>query len=156
MGLEDTEGDGHEWTVSKDWETATGLTHNLFQIMTPTEHEALQIWFGNEPMFFLILEALSELEHGNDAREKRKAKHKARDYMIQDGKLWQIGDGKLARARLKRECVTEVEMVELAKDLHKKGGHFHCDNMKLALMDAYVGIRMDRCIVKGIRDCGQC
>ena len=107
-------------------------------------------------MFLSILEALSELEHGNDAHEKRKAKHKARDYMIQDGKLWQIGDGKLARARLKHECITEVEMVELAKELHKKGGHFHCDNMKLALMDAYVGTRMDRCIVKGIRDCGQC
>ena len=90
-------------------------------------------------MFFLILEALSELEHGNDAHEKRKAKHKARDYMIQDGKLWQIGDGKLAGAHSKRECVTKVEMVELVKELHKKGGHFHHDNVKLALMDAYVG-----------------
>lgn len=155
-GLRDTKGDGHEWTVSEDWETTTGLTHDLFQVTTPTGYEALQIRFRNEPMFLSILEALLELEHGNNAREKRKAKHRARDYMIEDGKLWQIGDGKLARARSKRECVTEAEMVELAKELHKKGGHFHRDNVKLALMDAYVGTRVDRCIIKGIRDCGQC
>ena len=107
-------------------------------------------------MFLSILEALLELEHGNDAHEKRKAKHRAGDYMIEDGKLWQIEDGKLARARSKHECVTEAEMVELAKELHKKGGHFHRDNVKLALMDAYVGTHVDRCIIKGIRDCGQC
>ena len=76
--------------------------------------------------------------------------------MIEDRKLWQIGDGKLARAHSKRECVTKAEMVELVKELHKKGGHFHCDNVKLALMDAYVGTHMDRCIIKVIRDCGQC
>ena len=119
--------------------------------MTPTEHEAVQIWFGNELMFLWILEALSELEHGNDAHEKRKAKHRARDYMNQDGKLWQIGDGKLVRAHTKGKCITKVEMVELVKELHKKRGHFHYDNMKLALMDAYVGTQMDRCIVKGDR-----
>ena len=156
MGVEDTKGDGHEWTVNENWEATTGLTHDLFQITTLDEHEALQARFKDEPMFSAILEALQELEHGSDVREKRKARHRAREYMIEGGKLWRIGDGRLPRARVRHKCVTEPEMVELARNIHAKGGHFHRDNVKLALMDTYVGTRVDQCIIRGIRDCGQC
>ena len=139
VGVEDPKGDGHEWMVNENWEATTGLMHDLFQITTLDEHEGLQARFKNEPMISAILEALQELKHGSDVHEKRKARHRAREYMIEGGKLWRIGDGRLPRVCERHKCVTEPEMVELARNLHAKGGHFHRDNMKLALMDTNAG-----------------
>ena len=83
VGVEDTKGDGHKWLVNENWEATTGLTHDLFQITTLDKHKALQVRFKNEPMFSTILEALQELEHGSDVHEKRKVRHRAREYMIE-------------------------------------------------------------------------
>jgi hypothetical protein len=39
------------------------------------------------------------------ARERRRAKHRASEYLIEDSKLWRVGHGKLARARAREEAV---------------------------------------------------
>jgi hypothetical protein len=55
--------------------------------------------------------------------------------MIDEGKLWFVGGGTQTRAVARRECVTKEEAVELARIEHKKGGHFHRDLIKIALLD---------------------
>jgi len=149
-------GDGHNWTVDEDWYTNSGLSHDIYQITTTAEHEQLRTRFAAKPMFTSILDALLELDHGKSPREQRKAKHRAKDFMIKGGKLWRIADGRTSRARAHLECVTQAEMIELARAQHEMGGHFMRDMVKLELMDKYHGSRVDQAIVKGINSCGRC
>jgi hypothetical protein len=150
-------GDGHEWTVGEDWHTDVGLTHDLFHITTlPPEHAKLRERFAAEPMFMSILDALLELDHDKNSRDRSRARHRAREYMIDDGKLWRIADGRTSRARARLECVTQVEMAELAQIQHETGGHYMRDMVKIALLDKYSGSRVDQAIVKGINNCGRC
>jgi hypothetical protein len=110
--------DGHEWTVSEDWEARTGIQNDIFQIESLPIYEALRNRFANEKMFLNIIEALAELEHGKSIREKKKARHRAEGYMIQEGKLWKIGDTKSTRAKPQVECITQSEAVTLAWEVH--------------------------------------
>jgi hypothetical protein len=42
-GLPNEEGDGSQWSVSEDWETLAGLTHDVFQITSPTDPEVAEL-----------------------------------------------------------------------------------------------------------------
>ena len=55
----------------------------------------------------------------------------------------------------RRECITREEAVELAKAEHEKGGHFHRDLMKMALLDKVHTPHLDQAIVKAISDCAR-
>ena len=149
-------GDGHEWTVGEDWYSDTGLSNDMFQITTTAEHDKLRTRFAAEPMFLSILDALLELDHGKSSRDQRRARHRAKDFMIEGGKLWRVADGRTSRARARLECVTQTEMTELARVQHETGGHFMRDMVKLELTDKYCGSRVDQAIVKGISNCGRC
>src|SRR6202790_2204635 len=76
--------------------------------------------------------------------------------MIQDGKLWKIGDTKSTRAKPRVECVPQSEAVTLAWEVHRNEGHFHRDNVKIALMDRIASPHLDQSITKAIMDCGKC
>jgi hypothetical protein len=149
-------GDGHEWTVGEDWHTNAGLSNDMFQVIPTTEHDKLRVRFAAEPLFMFILDALLELDHGKSPRDQRRARHRAKDFMIEGGKLWRVADGRTSRARARLECVTQAEMTELARVEHETGGHFTRDLVKLKLMDKYCGSRVDQAIVKGIISCGRC
>ena len=76
--------------------------------------------------------------------------------MVDEGKLWFVGGGTSTRAVARRECVTKEEAVELARIEHEKGGHFHCDLIKIALLDRTHSPGLDQSIVKAILDCARC
>ena len=76
--------------------------------------------------------------------------------MIQDGKLWKIGNTKSTRAKPRVECVPQSEAVALAWEVHRNEGHFHRDNIKIALMDRIASPHLDQSITKAIMDCGKC
>ena len=76
--------------------------------------------------------------------------------MIEDGKLWFVGGGTRARAVARRECVTKEEAMELARIEHEKGGHFHRDLIKIALLNKIHTPYLDQSIVKAISDCARC
>jgi hypothetical protein len=97
-GVPKQPGNGHKWTVSEDWHTDTGLAHDLFQITTAVEHGKLRARFATEPMFTSILDALLELDQGKNPRDRRRAQHGAKDFMIENGKLWRVADGQTSRA----------------------------------------------------------
>ena len=152
------QGDGHEWTVSEDWEARTGLANDIF--ITHTSHpgptyDTLRTRFANEKVFIEVIDSILELDHGKSLRVRKRAKHKAKGYMIEDGKLWKIGDGS-ERARARLECVTKEETVKLAWEEHRNNGHFHRDNIKAKLLDKITSPNMDQSITKAILDCGKC
>jgi RNase H-like domain found in reverse transcriptase/Reverse transcriptase (RNA-dependent DNA polymerase) len=156
VNLPTEKNDGHEWTVSEDWEARTGIQNDIFQIESLPTYDALRNRFANEKIFLNVIEALAELEHGKSIRERKKAKHQAEGYMIQDGKLWKIGNTKSTRAKPRVECIPQSEAVTLAWEIHRNEGHFHRDNVKIALMDKIASPHLDQSITKAIMDCGKC
>ena len=151
-------GDGHEWTVSEDWEARTGLTNDIFIIQTSqleSTYAALRTRFAEEKVFIEIVDSLLELDHGSSLKVRKRAKHKAKGYMIEGGRLWRVGDGSV-RARARLECVTQEETVALAWEEHRNNGHFHRDNIKANLINRITSPKMDQSITKAILNCGKC
>jgi hypothetical protein len=150
-------GDGHEWTVSEDWEARTRLANDILYVnpTQPSTYNALRDRFANESVFLEIIDSILELDQGKSLRVRKRAKHKAKGYMIKDEKLWRIGDDS-DRARARLECVTKEETVKLAWEEHRNNGHFHRDNIKAILLDRITSPNMDQSITKAIMDCGKC
>ena len=149
-------GDGSEWDICPDPDALTGVVQDLFQVEIPAEHHDLYTCFTDEPMFTHIIDALLELNHGTNLRERKRAQHNAVNYYLDEGKLWYVGGGNKIRARPRRECVPKTEAVELAREEHRNGGHWHRDSVKLALMDKIHSPALDSSIVKAILDCARC
>ena len=84
------QGDGHEWTVSEDWEARTGLANDILNIHTTKPesiYEALQTQFANKKVFIKVIDSMLGLDHGKSLRVRKRTKHKAKGYMIEEGKL---------------------------------------------------------------------
>jgi hypothetical protein len=152
------QGDGHEWTVSEDWEACTKLANDILVIHTTqpeSTYNTLRTCFAEEKVFIEVIDSILELDHGKSLRAQKRAKHKAEGYMIEDGRLWRIGDGS-ERAKARLECVTKEETVRLAWEEHRNNGHFHRDNIKAKLLNKITSPNMDQSITKAILDCGKC
>ena len=152
------EGDGHEWTVSEDWEARTRLANDIFVLqpsLLESTYAALRTRFKEEKVFIEVIDSLLELDHGSSLKVRKRAKHKAKGFMVEDGRLWRIGDGS-ARARARLECVTQEETVALAWEEHRNNGHFHRDNIKVSLLNRITSPKMDQSITKAILNCGKC
>ena len=94
-GTENEERDGSEWTVSEDWETNIGLTHDIFQLtetnqIIPPEVAKLRERFKDEPIFAEVIDAILELDQGTNLRQRKRARHRASEYMIEEGRLWWV------------------------------------------------------------------
>jgi hypothetical protein len=157
-GLPKEEGDGSQWTVSEDWETTTGLSHDIFYITSPTSPEVAQLRerFKNESIFLEVIEALFNLDQGKSIQLRKRARHRASEYLIEDSRLWKVAGGHPGRARAKVECVTKDEAIVLAQKEHTEGGHWGRDAVKKALMDRIWCPNLDSSIVTGISQCGRC
>jgi hypothetical protein len=157
-GLNHEGGDGSHWTVSEDWEASTGLTHDIFLTTDPTSPEvaSLKDRFKNEPLFLEVVEALFELDQGKDIRLRKRARHRASEYLIDGGRLWRVAGGHHNRARTKVECVTRDEAKALAEKEHTERGHWGRDAVKKSLMDRIWSPNLDASIVTAITQCGQC
>ena len=137
---------GSEWTVSEDWETNTGLTHDIFQTTNANTPEVanLREHFKDKPIFTEVIDAILELDQGTNLRQKKRTRHRASEYMIEDGRLWRV------------ECITREEASLLAKPEHETNGHWQCDSVKKALLDRIWSPGLDVSIIKGITNCGTC
>jgi hypothetical protein len=98
------------------------------------------------------VEALETISKGGDGPAVRRAK----EYMIEGGKLWHVGNGKSRRARSRVECLTPTEMKAEAEREHKEGGHMGRDAMKLKLTDKFRTPAIDKIIMDAIQNCGEC
>ncbi|KAJ3889522.1 hypothetical protein GG344DRAFT_9994, partial [Lentinula edodes] len=150
-GLPEFEGDGSSWSVSEDWESSRGLAQDVMALEEEESNEfvALRRRFSDEPVFSEVVNALANLKSNASVRVKARAEHRAKGYMIEDGKLWKVG-GRGARARPRVECVTKEEAVALARIQHADGGHWGRDSVKIALLDRICSPKLDESILKAI------
>ena len=157
-GTENEMGDGSDWTVSEDWETNAGLTQDVFHIensSTPAVAN-LRERFKNEPIFTEVIDAILELDQGVNLRQRKCARHRASEYMIEDGRLWRVMSGHSTRARSRVECVTREEATQLAKLEHESKGHWQQDSVKKSLPDHIWSPGLNASIIKGVTDCRVC
>ncbi|KAG2744358.1 hypothetical protein P692DRAFT_201668412, partial [Suillus brevipes Sb2] len=157
---EPTAEDGSAWTVSEDWEASRGIVQDLLAVnISATEQTILTDSldtshltqrFNNDPFFLDIIQALLDLDLDKTVREKRKARHRAQNFFIAEGKLWRVANTTANRAHSKLECVTREEAQDLAYQEHKENGHWGRDLVKLRLMDKIFCPRLDRIITDAI------
>ena len=129
---------------------------NINQITTKPDIAELLEWFTDEPIFKGVVAAIHGIRSNLNLHERKRAHHRSANYMIENGKLWYIGGGTPTRAITRRECVTQKEAMELAQQEHETGGHFHCDLIKMMLLDRIHSPKLDRSIMTAILDCAKC
>jgi hypothetical protein len=103
-----------------------------------------------------VVDALQGINNGLGIRENKKVIHRASNYMIDNGKLWYLGGGTPTRAITRRECVSQSEAVELARQEHENSGHFHRDLIKITLLDKIHSPKLDRSIIYHKSSVGLC
>ncbi|OJA13674.1 hypothetical protein AZE42_13674, partial [Rhizopogon vesiculosus] len=118
--------------------------------------EDMHTQFQHEPLFLEVVEALLDLDSGKPERDHHQARHQALGYIIEEGHLWRIADGKSTRTQARVECISQEEAVEMARDSHVKNGHWGCDLRKLQLMDRIFSLKLDKSIVTALLQCPQC
>ena len=150
------DGDGHKWTVSENLEAWTGLVNNIMHVNKEPLYEKLHERFEDKKLFVDIIDTLLELDQEKSIRNKKRVRHRAEGYMIEDGRLWKVGDVSSTRSRARVECMTKEEAVVLASEIHQDNGHFHQDNIKMILMDKIASPKLDQSIMKAIMRCGHC
>jgi hypothetical protein len=75
VNLPRVEGDGHEWTVSEDWEARTGLANDIFVMQTSQPDQvyaALRARFAQEKVFVEIIDSLLVVFRGPVRRTRKK------------------------------------------------------------------------------------
>ena len=158
-GSERTSTDGSAWSVNPDWEERTGLVHDIFTV-TPTDGtdltDALETRFATEPLFLQVVLAIRDKDHALALRDRKRARHRASEYQIDDGKLWHVGGKRSVRARARKECISQEEALVLAREIHATEGHFGRDSIKEKLMDRIKSPYLDRTILAAIQECGRC
>jgi hypothetical protein len=88
--------DGGYWTVSEDWEANSGLVNDILfnnSAIEPQLTTKLQERFINEPVFQEVVESIAQLGSTGSLRDQKCARHRASQYMIEEGKLWRLRGG---------------------------------------------------------------
>jgi hypothetical protein len=133
--------------------------HDIFavsEVVEKPEHAAMRARFKDERIFLDVVEALLELDHGKSLRERKRARHRAASYMIEDEKLWRVAGDRSIRAEARQECITKAEAKEMAWDIHRNNGHFGRDMIKVQLMRKICSPQLDKSIMEAITGCGRC
>ena len=90
--------DGSGWNVDSDWESGAGLVYSINSISISPTTQSLRDRFATTPLFRDVIDALEGIQSGLGLCERKRARHRAAQYMIEDGRLWFVGGGTRARA----------------------------------------------------------
>ena len=82
-----TGNDGSNWTVSPDWEEQAGLAFEVNHITIDSNMTTLLEWFKNKPILKGVVEALVGIKSNVSLRKRKRAHHRAANYMVDEGKL---------------------------------------------------------------------
>jgi hypothetical protein len=88
--------DGSDWTISEDWEANSGLVNNILfnnSAIKPQLTTKLQERFINWPVFREVVKSIAQLGLTGSLRDRKCARHRASQYMIEEGKLWRLWGG---------------------------------------------------------------
>lgn len=107
-------------------------------------------------MFLEVIDAILNIDTMANPRDRSKARHRASQYIIENGRLWRIYGRTSVRPRSRTECITWEEAEQQAYILHSTGGHWGRDALKIALTDKYFSPKLDMSIMNAITKCAKC
>ncbi|QRW12455.1 Retrovirus-related Pol polyprotein from transposon opus [Ceratobasidium sp. AG-Ba] len=159
---DDNTGPGAHETVDPGWESAKGIIHNVLHLVEDQETAQLLRRFANDPFFADILLHLvfdfaedSTALTADEIRAQKRRTHRAKEYLIEDGKLWLVR-GRGIKGDSKVECIPASEAKALALAVHSAGGHFGRDITILTLQLRYFWPELRRDIVETVTSCPRC
>ena len=158
-GQEPQEGEGDSWTVNPDRDETVGLTNDVLLTLDTGSNEqikALRTRLKNEHLFIEVIDAITARDSAKTVRDRRRARHRASQYVLEEGKLWKLHGGTSTRARTRTECISRAEAEQRAAQQHQQGGHMGRDGVKIALKDVISSPDLDLSIMKAIQACVQC
>jgi transposase InsO family protein len=158
-GQPPSEEDGSEWTVNPDRDEQVGLINDILLTLDKTAQDqvdALRDRLKDEHLFVEVIDAIRNQDSAETVHNHKHARHRASQYVLEDGKLWKLHGGKSTRTRTRTECVSRKEAEEIAGEQHQRGGHMGRDAVKIALTDRITSPDLDLSIVRAIRGCSQC
>lgn len=155
-GGERTVGEGEDWDVEPDWESEKGVVNDMFVLLEGGEVlREVKEKFAEDPYFKDIAAWLTALgTPGLSEAESRRARRRALDFMVDDGKLWRVG-GRNSHRSSRVQCVPTSEGLDLAKRCHADG-HFGRDLCEAKLQTEYFWPKMRRDVVEAIQECSTC
>jgi hypothetical protein len=62
-------------------------------MLVPEGMVVLHKQFKDEPMYLQVIDTLTELDFGVSEHERKRARHRASQDFIEEGRLWQLGGG---------------------------------------------------------------
>ncbi|KIJ22813.1 hypothetical protein M422DRAFT_78959, partial [Sphaerobolus stellatus SS14] len=128
--------DGSDWSVLPDWEARKGIVNDIMTVMSAEVPNELQERFADDTWFKEVIEHLAGSDKDKDPRIRRRAKHRAANFMIDEGKLWLIklkGTDRVTRV----ECIPTREGFQTALKTHEDNGHFGWEHTKLKLNERF-------------------
>jgi transposase InsO family protein len=149
--------DSANWSVLPDWESKQGITNDIMHInhtRHTDEHEPLRKQFADDPWLSEVIDALTNTYH-DDIQTRRRARHRALNFMIEGGILWRIKT-KAKDRTAKVQCIPKAEGYRLARETHETNGHFGWDHTRLKLHDKWFWPGMDRDTREAITGCSRC
>ncbi|KII83194.1 hypothetical protein PLICRDRAFT_77469, partial [Plicaturopsis crispa FD-325 SS-3] len=142
-------GDGGGWSVAADWHATSGMTNSLWHLVETTAAVAaatrepnLRERFHGDEYFIPIIDQLLGSRTGSTIKARRHVYKRAQEYMIEDGRLWKVGD-KQSRRVPRVECIPSREGFNTALKAHMENGHWDVDITKLWLRDRYFWPHID-------------
>ena len=144
--------------MEADWHVRSGLMNSLWMVVgrqDDKEMEELRMRFKGDNFFEPIVEALLGKPRGNSIKETRHAMGRAREFMIEGGRLWKVGD-KMSTRTSRVECIPSREGFDTALKVHMDIGHWSVNHVKLHVCDKFFWPHIDTdawlvCLV-----CGHC
>lgn len=67
------------------------MTNDILEVDICEEHQRLRARFEKEPLFAQVIDAIFGIQNKSTSIcDKRRAHHRAEQYLIEEGKLWQL------------------------------------------------------------------
>lgn len=130
--------DGSDWSVNPKPKALTDVVNDVFAIdRVDDKQQKLRQRFANEPMFLEVIDAILNIDMAANPRDRSKARHRASQYIIEDGRLWRIYSRTRTRPKSRTECITREEAEQ-------------------PLMDKYCSPKLDVSIMNAITKCAKC
>ncbi|RDB30832.1 hypothetical protein Hypma_005999 [Hypsizygus marmoreus] len=139
--------DGSSWSVLPNWEASKGIINDILSISElPSPKHPLETRFDDDIFFRPIVRHLLGHTQGETPSDQRKFAHRAMDFMIEDGKLWEVST-KPNDHVTRTECIPSADGFDYALEAHLTNGCFGPDHIQLHLRDRFFwpGMYTDSC-----------
>jgi len=132
---------------------------NAYLVLSRT-CEIVKARFAEERIFVEVIDALLELDNGRSLREKRRARHRAEGYLIEDGRLGKLGgcdvDPATRGAGRGRNMLRGRKRRTWPWEVHQNGGGLHRITSRQSSWMRICSPGLDLSITQAIIGCGKC